>query len=81
MSAVSVEKLRERIADALAEFGVDRDQLRADATLIELDIDSLDLFELSELLKREFGIEVDPDDFEGVETFGDAEQVLLAHVR
>ena len=81
MSTVSVERFRERIAEALAEFGVDREQLRADATLEELDIDSLDLFELSEVLKREFGIEVDPEDFEGVTTFGDAERVLLAHVR
>lgn len=81
MSTLSVERFRERIAEALAEFGVDRDQLSADATLEELDIDSLDLFELSEVLKREFGIEVDPEDFEGVKTFGDAEAVLLAYVK
>jgi acyl carrier protein len=69
-----------RIAEALVEFGADADALRPDATLAELDIDSLDLFELSQILKQEFGLEVDPEDFGGVETLGQAQAVLLGYV-
>jgi acyl carrier protein len=69
-----------RIAEALVEFGADPDKLRAEATLEELDIDSLDLFELSQILKQEFGLEVNPEDFEGIETLGQAQAVLLGYV-
>jgi acyl carrier protein len=69
-----------RIAEALVEFGADGDKLRPEATLAQLDIDSLDLFELSQILKQEFGLEVNPEDFEGVETLGQAQAVLLGYV-
>jgi acyl carrier protein len=69
-----------RIAEALVEFGADADKLSPDATLEALDIDSLDLFELSQILKQEFGLEVNPEDFEGIETLGQAQAVLLGYV-
>lgn len=78
---IAAEEFTARILDALQEFGVDRETVRRDATLEELDIDSLDLFELGEVLKREYGIDVDPEEFEGVTTFGDAERVFLAHLK
>jgi len=73
------DKIATRITDALVEFGADPDALQPDATLEELEIDSLDLFELGQVLKKEFGIEIDPDDFEDVVTLGDAQRVLLAY--
>ncbi|MFL5885627.1 MAG: acyl carrier protein [Thermoleophilaceae bacterium] len=75
------EQVGKRILEALIEFGADPDQLRMDATLEELEIDSLDLFELGQILNQEFGIEVDPDDFENVQTLGDAQQVLVGYVK
>ncbi len=79
-AAATQEQIGQRIIEALVEFGADPDQLRPEATLEELEIDSLDLFELGQILNQEFGIEVDPDDFEGVVTLGDAQQVLLGYV-
>ena len=73
------EKVRARITDALVEFGADPDQLKPEATLEDLEIDSLDLFELGQILNQEFGIEVDPEDFENVVTLGDATDVLLRY--
>ena len=73
------EKIATRIREALVEFGADPAALRAEATLEELDIDSLDLFELGQILNQEFGFEVDPDDFDGVVTLGDAEKVLVGY--
>jgi acyl carrier protein len=73
----SREQISARIVDALVEFGAERDKLRPEATLEELDIDSLDLFELGQILSNEFGLEVNPQDFENVTTLGEAYEKLL----
>jgi acyl carrier protein len=78
---VTAEQVRQRIIDALVEFGADPDEMRPEATLEELEIDSLDLFELGQILNQEFGIEVDPDDFENVVTLGDAQSTLVGYVK
>jgi acyl carrier protein len=75
------DQIASRIQDALVEFGADPDELRPEATLEELDIDSLDLFELGQILHQEFGIEVDPEDFEEVSTLGDAQQAMLSYLK
>jgi acyl carrier protein len=74
------EQVATRIVDALVEFGTDPQQLRPEATLEELDIDSLDLFELGQILHQEFGIEVDPGDFEEVNTLGQAQEAMLSYL-
>lgn len=81
MAIASQEQVESRIIEALIEFGAEPDDLQPEATLEELDIDSLDLFEVSQILKREFGIQVNPDDFEGMYTLGDAQRVLLGYLR
>ena len=77
---VTAEQVSKRIIDALVEFGADPDEMKPEATLEELEIDSLDLFELGQILNQEFGIEVNPDDFENVRTLGDAQQILVGYV-
>lgn len=81
MATTVHEQIEKRILEALAEFGADRDALTPEATLEDLDIDSLDLFELSQILNQEFGLEVNPEDFEGIETLGDAQRILLSYVK
>jgi acyl carrier protein len=78
---VTEEAVGKRIIEALVEFGADPDQLKPEATLEDLEIDSLDMFELSQILNQEFGLEVNPEDFEGVTTLGDAQQVLVGYVK
>jgi acyl carrier protein len=80
-ATVTREQVTQRIEDALVEFGAERDKLRPEATLEELDIDSLDLFELGQILHQEFGIEVDPQDFEDVSTLGDAQAAMLSYLK
>ncbi|HEX8066917.1 MAG TPA: acyl carrier protein [Thermoleophilaceae bacterium] len=77
----TVEAVAKRIMEALVEFGADPDEMRPEATLEELEIDSLDMFELAQILNQEFGVEVNPDDFENVTTLGEAQQVLLGYVK
>lgn len=77
----SREQIQQRILDALVEFGVESDQLRPEASLEELDIDSLDLFELGQILNQEFGIEVEPRDFDEVDTLGEAQEAMLRYLK
>ncbi len=81
MQVATQEEVGKRILEALAEFGADPDELSPDATLEDLEIDSLDLFELGQILNQEFGIEIDPDDFENVVTLGDAQAILVGYVK
>jgi acyl carrier protein len=81
MAVATEEAVGKRITEALVEFGADPDLLKPEATLEELDIDSLDLFELSQILQQEFGLEVNPEDFETVTTLGDAQAVLTGYVK
>ena len=75
------DQVGKRIFEALVEFGAEPERLRPEATLEELDIDSLDLFELGQILHQEFRIEVDPGDFEGVVTLGEAQRAIMAYVK
>jgi acyl carrier protein len=81
MAVITREQVAQRITDALVEFGAERDELRPDVALSDLEIDSLDLFECGQILKQEFGIVVNPEDFESVETLQDALDVLMKDVR
>ena len=78
---VTKEQVEKRIIDALVEFGADPDEMHPDKTLEELEIDSLDLFELGQILNQEFGIEVDPDDFENVSTLGEAQSTMIGYLK
>jgi acyl carrier protein len=75
------DQISARIQDALVEFGADSEKLQPEATLEELDIDSLDLFELGQILNHEFSIEVDPQDFQDVTTLGQARDAMLKQVK
>jgi len=75
------DQISARIQDALVEFGADSEKLQPEATLEELDIDSLDLFELGQILNQEFSIDVDPQDFVDVTTLGQAQDAMLKQVK
>ena len=55
----SVEKV---VFDGLAELGADREQISRGATFEELDVDSLDLVELAQIIEDEFGVALGADD-------------------
>jgi acyl carrier protein len=80
-ATVTTEQVTQRIQEALVEFGADPDKLRPQTTLEELDIDSLDLFELAQILHQEYGISADPRDFEDIGTLGEAEAVMLSYLK
>lgn len=75
---VSTDKVEETIFDGLAELGADRATLSREATLKDLDVDSLDLVELAQIVEEEFGIELRGDDVKHVRTVGDVVELVVA---
>jgi acyl carrier protein len=74
------EELYARFRNCAVEvLSVDADKVVPEAKLgDDLDADSLDLVELVMALEEEFGIEVPEEDLEGVETVGQAYDLVVA---
>jgi acyl carrier protein len=75
---VSPENVEKTICDGLVELGTERDQLSRDATLEDLDVDSLDLVELAQIVEDEYGVELKGDDVKDVKTVGEVIDLVVA---
>ena len=80
MSTTNAQQVEDRLVEAIASFGPDASEVTRDATFEELDIDSLDMVEIAQILAQDFGIKMEPEDFEGVVTVGDAFGVIRGYV-
>ncbi|MGW5776628.1 acyl carrier protein [Streptomyces sp. NPDC003863] len=58
------------VTDALVELGVDASDVVPGAALDDLEIDSLDMVELAQSVKRDLGVPVRTKDFDGIDTVG-----------
>jgi acyl carrier protein len=76
MAAVTTEQVHERVVEALASFGPDKDQITREATFEELDIDSLDLVELAQIVEDEYGVVLKGEDMKELKTVGDAVDLI-----
>jgi len=72
MPAASKDQIEERMTEALVSFGADRDQIKRDADWESLDVDSLDLVELSQIVEEEYGVQMKEEDMKKLLTVGDA---------
>lgn len=72
MTEPSREQIEKVITDSLVSFGADADAINRDAELEALDIDSLDLAELSQIIEEQFGVELTSADVAEIKTVGDA---------
>jgi len=72
MADASPEQIEQVITESLVTFGADADQINRDAELVALDIDSLDLAELSQIIEEQFGVELTSADVAEIKTVGDA---------
>ena len=71
-------RIEQIVYDALVEFGAERDQITRDAKFEVLDVDSLDLAELSQIVEEEFGVTFNSSDVEQLKTVGDALDYIAA---
>jgi acyl carrier protein len=78
MSAtITTEQVTPVVEDALVEIGAERDAITPDATWEELDVDSLDLAELSQVVEERFGVRLKGDDVAQIQTVGQAVDVIV----
>ncbi len=72
------EQVEDVVAETLAQIGADRDAVTRDATWEQLDVDSLDLAELSQVVEERFGVTIKGDDAKTMKTVGDAVDFVVA---
>lgn len=77
---ITLQSIEETLFDAIANLGPDRSDVKRGATLEELDLDSLDLVEIAQLVQETWGVDFDPQDFSDVRTVGDALDLVAARV-
>ena len=73
-------QLPRRIRELLAwQFGVDAKTIEAGTELVDqLYADSLDLMEMTHIMTREFGIDIEPEHLADMHTVGGVERVVAA---
>jgi acyl carrier protein len=64
---------------SLETFGADPAEINRDATFEQLDVDSLDLAELSQIVEDEYGVKFKSSDVENLKTVGDAIDYIVAN--
>jgi acyl carrier protein len=79
-TAVSEQQIEKLVADSLETFGADAEQIRPEATFEALDIDSLDLAELSQIVHEELGVELKGSDVAEVKTVEDAVKLIASRL-
>ena len=72
------EEIEQRVFQALEEFGAEPDQIGPDAEFESLDVDSLDLVELAQIVEDDYGVQLKGEDMEGLKTVGEAVDLVVA---
>jgi acyl carrier protein len=75
-STITKDQIEEVVTGALVKFGTEPELIKPEVTFESLDIDSLDLFELGQIIEEEFGIELKGSDVKGIVTVGDLVDVV-----
>ncbi len=70
------EQIEQRVIEALVEFGEERENVSLSARFADLDVDSLDLVELAQIVEDEYGIEVNDTDLDKIETVADVVELV-----
>ena len=78
MPAVTSQQVESRVVEALATFGPEPDQITRDSTFEELDIDSLDLVELAQIVEDEYGVVLKGEDMKDLQSVGEAIDLIVA---
>jgi len=69
------------VVETLASFGPDADQITRESTFEELDIDSLDLVELAQVVEDEYGVVLKGEDMKELKTVGDAIDLIVERAK
>jgi len=78
MTTATKDQVTERMISALVEFGEEPENVKPDSRFEDLDIDSLDLVELGQVIEDEYGIEITDKDMDGIATVRDVVEFVTA---
>jgi len=73
---VTKEQIKEKVTEALVELGADREAIKPEAEFEALELDSLDLVELAQIVEEEWGVEITAKDMETLKTVGQALDII-----
>ena len=71
-------QVEQTVYKSLETFGADPSEINREATFEALDVDSLDLAELSQIIEDEFGVQLKGDDVGKIKTVGDAIDLVVS---
>ena len=77
-AAITTEQVEAVVTRSLVSFGADEAAISRSATFDTLDVDSLDLAELAQIVDEEFGVELTGNDVKQVSTVGDLVDLIVA---
>jgi acyl carrier protein len=77
-AGVTTDRVEQVIFDGLVEVGAERDAVSRSASFEDLDVDSLDLVEVSQIVEDEFGVELEGDDIKDLKTVGEVIDLVVA---
>lgn len=72
MPTATKDQIEERMTEALVSFGADRDQIKPESEWESIDVDSLDLVELAQIVEEEYGVKMREEDMKNLNTVGQA---------
>jgi acyl carrier protein len=76
-ATITPEAVETMITDALPQFGVEPSDISPEATFEDLEVDSLDLAELSQIIEEETGVQLKGEDIGKIKTVADAVDLVV----
>lgn len=78
MTTITTENVEQVVYKALESFGADPGEFAPATTFEQLDVDSLDLAELAQVVEEECGVRLQGEDMKRIRTIGDAVSTIVA---
>ena len=75
-TTITEEQIETLVVESLQTFGANPEDITREATFEALDIDSLDLAELSQIVHESYGVELKGSDVAEVKTVDDAIKLI-----
>ena len=75
---VTAERVEEKVYASLVEFGVAEELVSREARWDALDVDSLDLVELVQVIEEQFGVEIASQDMQNLATVGSVVDLVVS---
>jgi acyl carrier protein len=72
VSTTTPTEIENTVIESLKTFGAKEEDITRDATWEAIDVDSLDLAELAQVVEDEHGVKMEGDDMKQIKTVGDA---------